>query len=65
MDYEKLELEVYELIKSFISQAKFQSASPQSRAYSLEIVQLVAGIKTLKEIEILKAQLKSMSPPEK
>ena len=65
MDYEKLEQEVYDLIKSMIGQARFSVSTAQSRAYSLEVVQLLAGIKTIKEIEILIAQLKSMMPPEK
>ena len=65
MDYDKLELEVYELIKSMVGQARFSVSNAQSRAYSLEVVQLLAGIKTLKEIGILQVQLKSMVGPEK
>jgi len=65
MDYEKLELEVYDLIKSYIAQARFQSSQSSARAYSMEIATLLQGIKSIQELMILKAQLKNMVGAEK
>ena len=65
MDYEKLEQEVYDLIKSYIAQARFQSSQSSARAYSMEIATLLQGIKSIQELMILKAQLKSMIGAEK
>ena len=65
MDYDKLELEVYDLIKSMLSQARLQVSIAQARAYSMEVHTLMQSIKAIQELMILKAQLKSMVGPEK
>lgn len=65
MDYDKLELEVYDLIKSMLSQARLQVSIPQARAYSMEVHTLMQSIKAIQELMILKEQLKSIKPPEK
>lgn len=63
MDYDKLEQELYDYMKSALAQSRFQVQQPQARAYIQEIAIGLAAVKTIKEISILDKQIDSMTPP--
>ena len=63
MDYDKLESELYDYIKSALSQARFGIAQAQARAYVQEAMIALESIKRLKEIVLLNRQLESLVAP--